>query len=118
MTDNNEHLNTEIIMSENTQETTKPLSPFDEIHPVDGIDGTARDAAMSVPVHVEVVVGRSKVTVADNHRVRMHTEAVARLRQSKSSFNRSPTQTIGKETSVLNDSRITKSGGIGEGAVL
>jgi flagellar motor switch protein FliN/FliY len=32
---------------------------------VDGIDGTARDAAMGVPVHVEVVVGRSKVTVAD-----------------------------------------------------
>lgn len=52
-------------MSDKTNDTSAILSPFDEIHPVEGSDGTARDAAMSVPVHVEVVVGRSKVTVAE-----------------------------------------------------
>ncbi|WP_315923197.1 FliM/FliN family flagellar motor switch protein [Mesorhizobium sp. SP-1A] len=65
MTANTETSNLENTMSENENNTKTNLSPFDEIQPVDGPDGTAREAAMSVPVNVEVVVGRSKITVAE-----------------------------------------------------
>lgn len=69
MTDKTEISNLENKMSEaeNNQNNSKPnsLSPFDELQPVEGRDGTARDAALGIPVNVEVVVGRAKISVAD-----------------------------------------------------
>lgn len=53
--------------AENNQNTSKSntFSPFDELQPVEGRNGTAREAALGIPVNIEVVVGRSKITVAD-----------------------------------------------------
>lgn len=67
MTENIEKTNQEITMSDNekTNQSNGILSPFDDISPVEGLDGTAHAAAMGVPVTVEVVVGRTKLTVAD-----------------------------------------------------
>lgn len=62
-------------MTENTEKTletpmdaehtTAAMSPFDPLQPAEDNNATVRQAAMSVPVHIEVVVGKTKLTVAE-----------------------------------------------------
>lgn len=66
MKDNIETTNMESDVSEvKENKPSAVMSPFDQLQPSEDGDTSARGAVMGVPVTIEVVVGRSKLTVAE-----------------------------------------------------
>lgn len=48
-----------------TAETAGHVTPFDELSPQPGGDVTAADAALDVPMNVQVIVGKAEMTVRE-----------------------------------------------------
>lgn len=76
-----DNMNTEDLkgteMEDKATTTESAISPFDEIRPDAADDRTAREAAMGVPVDVQVVVGKAKLSVKEV--MSIHRGAVVEL---------------------------------------